>query len=1553
MGNNRFWQKVVTLASLCAVVLALAVPFAGVAQALTKTKSLTLYLNSATKSSTKLNVQGLTPSKVTWKLSKKTIATVNRQGVVTARNAGTTTITAKQGKDTFVFKVTVKDVALNKKKATINKGKTLALKLYGDAIKSVKSSNTKVATISKKGVVTGKSGGTATMTITSKKNKRFTCKVTVKVPATKIVFAKTKLTLTVGNKGVKNVATVKPTNATNKKVTYKSSNPKVAKVSAKGVVTPVAKGAATITATAKDGSKKKATCKVTVKARVVPTGVAFAKGNITLDEFDKPVKNEATVTPSTATNKGVSYSSSNTAVATVSKDGTITPQAPGTATITAKTAEGNKRATCKVTVTTRNPVATNTLELRELLLSNVEYESITFDTSDEITEPLELARKDHPNTVLVIKAPNVVAIRNYSHFKEVRIEELYGGVYEENAGNALHVSEPKAHVEVLEHCDKNTSIHLDPSVSSATIVNENDVSSIVVDTAGDVAIYNAGLIHKLVVNADANIELNGRSEQSAMQAELNAAPSIRTCFALDAVVGADVTKPASIVLDEGSQGTEVVSQRMETLPSVAGLGTVVASVVDAKGAVADKHTVIATFDDELAKSDTIKTVSAICGYVMDANDYDAGIEGATVRLYPWTAQTATGEVGGIAPRAQATTDDDGAYELADVKAGNYVLVVEAQGYTRTLRSLVLQNTEDMQRGNDVLLVPTELGAVRSTVNGTVLDEAQAGEIGLAGMTVRLRAGSNNLTGPVLQTATTNEIGEFAFADQVSAGSYTLEAVDLRGDTPSYNSASLSLAVVESDDTTCYIAMTPGVDRSSLRFVLEWAYDDETSIRLDAHLYGPTSTGDQYQVYFGNKTQVEDGKVVAWLDQGGWSAAQQETITISKFAGGTYTLFAHAADATDLARDEAFGASGARVKVYSGMSLVDEFSVPQGKGTVWAVCTYDSVTKQLTPLGQLNYDDVESDHVGIDTLYGGLKATGVQTNDLVTDYTIAGTTIDLVLTEPLSDANLDKIRVNTIEGATADVYKVDDGTVYYEVLLMDEQYNMRTYRLAYTVDYGDLCIEGFTANDVVTDYLVSENEVELTVTNCSFDAYKDFIDPRIAPDGATWSTHVDDAGNPYITITAGGRSRTYAIRANQDWGDLDVVGFELNDVVTDCSVDDYVVYLVDPNRPFAEFKDQIIPIIGQEGASYELSRDDNGALHVILSNGTLTRDVAFNVMEDYYKGLRVASVSTNTVITDLTTIDNKHDRINLYVTNDDFDVWSNAFEPVVRPDGARYVLEDEGDTYYHLTITSADGSMNRYYDVYVYHDWKGLELEYLPTNDVITRPSVSSEKVVFYVVDTGFDYWKGALESAVAQQGFTCEAIEDEGSYKLVLHGDGVERTYAIEAYRDWQGIELEGLEANDVIANYEVTDTQSGDSWLQLTVTKPDFEDWKAAFKPEFGTSGVKWQLVEDDGEYSLILTSGDIVHYYHVDVMVDWQGLVLFDVTTNDVVVSSSTGEEDVYITVATNDYAVWSQAFAPIVNERDDYTWQIVQTDEGYELLLTAGDVTRHYDLHVDVVS
>ena len=176
----------------------------------------------------------------------------------------------------------------------------------------------------------------------------------VKIGVTSVTLDKTDLTLDV-NDTEKLTATVNPNDATNKTVTWKSDKPEIVEVDSNGNVTAKAAGTATITATA-DG--KSASCKVTVNGQpatvpVQSVGLNTNKVELSVGEENKLV---ATVTPEAAANRDVTWNSSKPAVATVDSTGKVVAQAPGTTTITVTTVDGNKTATCEVTVK-ETPVA--------------------------------------------------------------------------------------------------------------------------------------------------------------------------------------------------------------------------------------------------------------------------------------------------------------------------------------------------------------------------------------------------------------------------------------------------------------------------------------------------------------------------------------------------------------------------------------------------------------------------------------------------------------------------------------------------------------------------------------------------------------------------------------------------------------------------------------------------------------------------------------------------------------------------------------------------------------------------------------------------------------------------------------------------------------------------------------------------------------------------------------------------------------------------------------------------------------------------------------------
>ena len=310
-----------------------------------------------------------------FKTSNATVATVSNEGVVTGVNEGWATITicAKENEAIYTtctvkvgLPVYVESITLDIATADMWVGSTRQLGvsvLPANAdIKDVSygSSDNTVATVSSTGLISAKKSGTVKITVTATdgSGKSATCTVNVKQRVTSISISPNGYTLTKGSiKQLK--ANVGPDDAANKEVTWSSSNPAVAAVSADGHVTAVNEGSCFITATSKDDPSIKASCTIVVGTPVTSVSLtpqtASMKTGETITLF-------ASVLPTNASNKGVTWSwEPNTDGASIIlTNGVVKAMKAGTVTVTAKAADNNgKSATCTITISGA-PIATPT-----------------------------------------------------------------------------------------------------------------------------------------------------------------------------------------------------------------------------------------------------------------------------------------------------------------------------------------------------------------------------------------------------------------------------------------------------------------------------------------------------------------------------------------------------------------------------------------------------------------------------------------------------------------------------------------------------------------------------------------------------------------------------------------------------------------------------------------------------------------------------------------------------------------------------------------------------------------------------------------------------------------------------------------------------------------------------------------------------------------------------------------------------------------------------------------------------------------------------------------
>ena len=254
--------------------------------------------------------------------------------------------------DVIYAPIAVESISLNTSTLSLEYGQTAQLvatvypsNAFNKGVHFV-SDSTDVATVDDNGNIITVGSGTAIITaITDDGDYIAQCQVTVSVKVKSVELEQKDITVNVGNT-ITLVANINPDVASDKTVTWTSSDTSVATVDKDGVVRGVKTGSTTITAKTNDGGFE-ASCTVNVINAVM--GITISDNSIMLYP-NKTKQLKASVTPADADNQSITWESSDDDVATVSTTGLVTSVAPGTATITAKSVDGEYTATCTVTV---------------------------------------------------------------------------------------------------------------------------------------------------------------------------------------------------------------------------------------------------------------------------------------------------------------------------------------------------------------------------------------------------------------------------------------------------------------------------------------------------------------------------------------------------------------------------------------------------------------------------------------------------------------------------------------------------------------------------------------------------------------------------------------------------------------------------------------------------------------------------------------------------------------------------------------------------------------------------------------------------------------------------------------------------------------------------------------------------------------------------------------------------------------------------------------------------------------------------------------------------
>ena len=1300
--------------------------------------------------------------------------------------------------------VKAKSIKLSKTTYTLKKGKKVKLKATILPKKSTQkkvvwsTNKKKIATVSKSGVVKAKKNGTTIITAkikgTSKKAK---CKIIVGTPVSSVKLSDTSKQLEVGNK-FQLKATVLPAKASVRSVSYQTSNKTIAEVTKSGVVTAKSAGSAVITVVSKDGTNKKAVCRVQVSNKQQPTtqtpvkdepkeepkdttvkttGISLNKQSLTFYSNSASQQLEANVKPENATNKGVIWSSEDESIATVSDNGVVTPSKTkeGTTTITATAADkSGAKATCEVKVIAGMQV-TSAQQLREILNGSETYKLIHFQTDEkgEINIP-EPDKKDKlKDTVLEIDAPNAT-ITNYAQFKEVKIISISKDTYIEHADNTLIILAEDCHVVVKE--DATIELQVNDEVKSLLIDNGGEIKNAVIKTSGKVT-------------------FEGKSSQASIPVTVDKNATIYTARRLNITANDKVL----LTLKAGSEGTAVNTTNEKNAPEVKGLGTITVRIEN-NGKV-DEKTVVA---DQTNEDVGAVTVSAVTGTVVDSDSKK--LNDVKVFLAAYSKDFKIADFSERDAIKTATTNEDGVYKITSVKAGNYYLIFKKDGYYEAVQTCMLTNNTAEVTTASTVLTSKDVQVEKGSVSGKIIDSVTGNPV--SGVTVRIREGQNNVTGEeAAKETTTNSEGIYKFTG-LNPGIYTVQVLDLRSDNQKYISTSFNVYIESGKESENNGAgLSPIIDDEQVRFVLRWGNKESGAPSdLDSHMIGPKATGaGQFHTYYSDKTYVndEDGETYADLDLDDTEWEGPETTTIYKETPGVYYFFVHNFSDCEDTNSNTLATSQASVQVYSGSRLVQTFYVPNKEGTVWSVCSYDSLTGNITPSNEMSYES-ESEDVGSDVMYGDLKITNIQKNDFVKKATINGSRIKLrVASDDIKEHIKEIIPEIKLSGASYEV-KYDESEEDWIIEISDGKGNQRTYRMQYSIDYGNKYITSFEENENVTDYSIYDDAVDLYMkhTDLSKKEVLQTIIPKFESSSVTYEIKYDEKLEGYVIELkdSDGSIRAYEIDVIWDTTDVSIKSMtSKDDRVQKIEVEDDYINIYGTAKNLDEIKDTFTYEFGPavtKHSEIDINEDGDGTITLYSDDG----EVQYYIYYYYdYGDFGIDGVESKDYdkidLSDMSAVSISYNEIGIYAKNVGQDAKETIDKYLVfkfKKDTITGEVKKKDNGEYEYVITDSETKQSRRYKI---------RYEVYSYSDSYSVIDISGPENVLTDYDIGFSYidlhgTANTIEDLLKQISFkygenvesaeieTKEDDEDTDIYLVLKFKDGGTRKYLLYYYKE-------------------------------------------------------------------------------------------------------------------------------------------------------------------------
>lgn len=358
----------------------------------------------------------------------------------------------------------------------------------------------------------------------------------------------------------------------------------------------------------------------------------------------------------------------------------------------------------------------------------------------------------------------------------------------------------------------------------------------------------------------------------------------------------------------------------------------------------DLYVIVSYLKDDKTYSEMFKVLlsgSMLEGKVSAYSDdlSSSALSGANVKVYSTDKPSA--------PLFNTSTDESGKFSF-NVSAGNYKLVISAEGY-KTLTTFQAVNEDEIKYTEHILLIDgAESG--NGTAGGRITDAINGKGIG--NVKLKLRNEWNNTSGEYVEgfETYTSSSGQYSVSG-LPVGYYTVEA-SLDGYVTGYSNI---IIMSENSKSDFDFTITPILSDDDIRIVLTWGASPSD---LDSHLIGKTPSGNNFNVYYQNKVYRYNSTEMANLDVDDTSSYGPETITILENIYETYIYAVHDYTNKNSSASNKLSMSGAVVKVYRGSTQLGEYHVPTDQiGTYWTVFAIDR-SGNLLPINSLSNNKPE-------------------------------------------------------------------------------------------------------------------------------------------------------------------------------------------------------------------------------------------------------------------------------------------------------------------------------------------------------------------------------------------------------------------------------------------------------------------------------------------------------------------------------------------------------------------------------------------------------------------